>query len=101
VVAQEEEGCGRLIEQIKILQKFCAAIYARVAELVLGSPPPEPPGWLMAPHRDRRLRQLSSARARNAITANIPAPTQLSCDFTGLIDRVESGQSTLAYCWID
>jgi len=36
--------------RFKKLQKFCESIYARVAELVLGSPPPPPPGWSMAPH---------------------------------------------------
>jgi hypothetical protein len=31
-------------------QKFPETIYARVAERVLGSPPPPPGGWSMAAH---------------------------------------------------
>jgi hypothetical protein len=36
--------------RFKKSQKLVEAIYARVAELVLGYPPPAPPGWSMVPH---------------------------------------------------
>jgi hypothetical protein len=41
-------------------QKFCETIYARMAELVLGSTPAGTPGVVDGAARDRRLRQLAA-----------------------------------------
>jgi hypothetical protein len=40
----------RQMAALKKLKIFCDTIYARVAELVLGSTPAGTPGWSMAPH---------------------------------------------------
>jgi hypothetical protein len=44
-------------------QKFPEAIYARVAELVLGSTPAATPGVVDGAAGDRRLRQLAASQS--------------------------------------
>jgi hypothetical protein len=59
-------------------QKFCEASYARVAELVLGSPPPPPRGWSMAPHCDQHQRQLAAGPSAALVPLNA-TPTLWAC----------------------